>query len=41
MSINYADNYNSDGTCYGQAAADKIGFYGTTPAIQPSGALCQ
>jgi hypothetical protein len=38
MSVTYIDNYNPDGTCLGQAAADKIGFYGTTPAIQPASA---
>lgn len=32
------DDGNSDGTQIGGAATDKVGFYGTTPAVQPSGA---
>lgn len=26
-----------DGSYVGQSASDKVGFYGTTPAVQPSG----
>jgi len=36
MGINYIGDYGPDGVCIGRAAADKIGFYGTTPAIQAS-----
>lgn len=31
-------DYNSNGLSVGQATADKVGFFGTTPAIQPSSA---
>lgn len=27
-----------DGTLLGQSATDKVGFYGKTPVVQPSGA---
>lgn len=27
----------SDGTKVGQSATDKLGFYGTTPVVQPAG----
>lgn len=34
----YLDNQNSgaDGTILGQTTASKVGFYGTTPAAQPT-----
>ena len=38
MAVQYLGDYGPDGVCLGRAAADKIGFYGTTPAVQPSGA---
>jgi len=28
---------NSDGSYVGQSATDKVGFFGVTPAVQPSG----
>jgi len=34
MAIKYIGDYNSDGSCLGRAAADKVGFYGTTPTAQ-------
>ncbi len=34
MGVNYITDYNDDGSCMGQAAAEKIAFHGTTPAIQ-------
>ena len=33
--VKYVGDYNPDGTDIGQDASDKIGFYGTTPAVQP------
>jgi UDP-N-acetyl-D-mannosaminuronic acid transferase (WecB/TagA/CpsF family) len=36
MAVQYIGDYGPDGTCLGRAAADKIGFYGTTPAVQAS-----
>jgi len=35
---NYLDNGNIDGSIIGQSAAERVGFYGTTPIVQPSGA---
>ena len=32
-------DYNSSGTALGQAAADTIGFYGTTPVSQRAAAV--
>lgn len=32
--IKQLTEYNPDGTNLGQAAADKIGFYGATPVVQ-------
>ena len=29
---------STDGTLVGQSAADKLGFFGTTPAVQPASA---
>ena len=34
MAIKYLGDYNPDGTCIGRAAADLVGFYGTTPVVQ-------
>ncbi len=34
MAVRYISNYDSDGTCVGQAAADKVGFHGKAPSIQ-------
>ena len=34
MGVKYLGDYGPDGTCLGRAAADKIGFYGTTPVIR-------
>jgi UDP-N-acetyl-D-mannosaminuronic acid transferase (WecB/TagA/CpsF family) len=36
MAVKYLGDYGPDGVCMGRAAADKIGFYGTTPVIQAS-----
>ena len=33
---NYLDNGNPDGTILGQAATDKISFFGSTPVVQQS-----
>ena len=34
MAADELSKYNPDGTTMGQAAADKIGFYGATPIVQ-------
>ena len=34
MAADQLSKYNPDGTLLGQAAADKIGFHGTTPVVQ-------
>jgi hypothetical protein len=34
MGVKYLGDYGPDGTCLGRAAADKVGFYGTTPVIR-------
>lgn len=36
MAVTQLTNYPSDGTSYGQAAADKITFYGGIPVVQPT-----
>ena len=37
MAIRHLSNSTPDGALFGQAATDKIGFYGlTTPIVQPS-----
>jgi hypothetical protein len=37
MAVEQLSKYNGDGTVLGQAAADKIGFYGlATPIVQPT-----
>jgi len=36
MGVKYIGDYGSDGACLGRAATDKIGFYGTTPAVRQS-----
>lgn len=36
MGVKYLGDYGSDGACLGRAAADKVGFYGTTPIIKPT-----
>lgn len=38
MGVHYVGDYGPDGVCVGRAAADKVSFYGITPAVQPSGA---
>lgn len=34
MAVQYLGDYAADGVCMGRAATDKIGFYGTTPAVR-------
>jgi hypothetical protein len=34
--VKHLSDYDPAGTTLGQDASDKIGFYGTTPAIQPA-----
>lgn len=34
----YLNDGRSDGAFFGQSATDLIGFFGTTPVVQPSGA---
>lgn len=36
MSVRYLGTNSPDGTCLGYDSAEKISFYGTTPAVQPS-----
>jgi len=36
MAVQYIGDYGPDGTCLGRSATDKIGMYGTTPAVQAS-----
>jgi hypothetical protein len=37
MAVEYLDKGNDDGTCLGQSASSKIGFYGlATPIVQPT-----
>ncbi len=35
--VNQLSDGNSAGTVLGQSATDKIGFFGGTPVVQPSG----
>ncbi len=37
MAKRQLSDLNEDGTCLGQNAADKIGFYGVTCVVQPAG----
>ena len=34
MAVLYLDDGNDDGTCLGQAATSKVGFFGATPVVQ-------
>lgn len=34
MAITHLSDGNPDGTMLGQAAADKVGFFGATPVVQ-------
>lgn len=34
MAVHYLDDGNDDGTCLGQAATSKVGFFGATPIVQ-------
>ena len=36
MAVDNLSKAPSDGTAFGQSAADKIAFYGTTPITQPT-----
>ena len=36
MAVKYLGDYGPDGLCMGRAAADLVGFYGTTPVVQGS-----
>lgn len=36
MAVKQLSDGNSDGTQLGQSATDLVGFYGVTPAVQPS-----
>ena len=36
MAVKYLGDYGPDGLCVGRAAADLVGFYGTTPVVQGS-----
>lgn len=37
MSVKYRTDASVDGTCFGQSASEKLGFYGlATPIVQPS-----
>lgn len=38
MAGKHCSDYDSTGTYLGQDSSDKIGFYGTTPVVQPSSA---
>lgn len=38
MAVRQKSDARSDGQQLGQSSTDKIGFYGTTPAAQPSSA---
>ena len=38
MALRYLDDGDIDGNIFGQTANNKIGFYGATPVIRPSGA---
>jgi hypothetical protein len=35
--IKHLSDKGPDGTLLGQSAADKVGFFGATPVIQPTG----
>lgn len=37
MAARQLSDLRPDGTNFGQSASDKIGFYGVTPVVQPSG----
>lgn len=39
MAVDYLDKLNPDGTCLGQTAASKIGFYGATTVAQRANAF--
>lgn len=36
MAARQLSDGNSDGTCLGQSATDKVGFFGKTPVVRPS-----
>jgi hypothetical protein len=36
MGIEYLGNGNTNGTCLTKSATEKVGFYGTTPVVQPA-----
>lgn len=36
MAVEYTTNGNPDGAVVGTTAADKVGFYGATPVVQPT-----
>lgn len=36
MAKQQLSNGNDDGVCMGQSAADKVGFFGATPVVQPA-----
>lgn len=36
MAVHYLDDGNDDGTCLGQATTSKVGFFGSTPVVQPA-----
>ena len=38
MPVRQLSDAGPDGNSFGQSAADKIGFYGVTPVVQPSAA---
>ena len=37
MPVRFLDDCDSDGTGIGQTASSKVGFYGATPVVRPSG----
>lgn len=38
MAVKQLADGNTDGTVLGQSTTDKVGFWGKTPVVQPSGA---
>lgn len=34
MAVEYIGDGGSDGTCVGQSATEKVGFFGATPVVQ-------
>lgn len=41
MAVRYLGTNSPDGTCLGLSSTEKVGFFGTTPVVQPSALTAQ